>query len=133
MASFDHVALRVTNLDRATVFYTDTIGLELVSRAEKGTQAVFRVGEALLVLFCREKNESVPEGTAFGTDHTAFYLEGDHYEQVLNRLRDDDLILRGPTVNRGAQGDGLATYFNDPDGNELEIKTYGEAMERLKT
>ena len=133
MASFDHVALRVTDLDRAIAFYTETMSLELVSRSEQGTQAVFQVGDGLLVLFCREKNESVPDGTTFGTDHTAFHLESGHYEQVLDRLRDNDLILRGPKVNKGAQGDGLATYFNDPDGNELEIKTYGEAIEKLKT
>ena len=40
--------------------------------------------------------------------------------------------MRGPTVNKAAQGEGLVTYFTDPDGNELEIKTYGGAMERLK-
>ncbi|MFT5367815.1 MAG: extradiol dioxygenase family protein [Candidatus Latescibacterota bacterium] len=27
-------------------------------------------------------------------------------------------------MNKGAQGEGLATYFRDPDGNELEIKKY---------
>ena len=100
MASFDHVALRFTDLDRAIEFYTGIVGLELVSRSETGTQAVFRVGDGLLVLFCREKNQPVPEGTTFGTDHPAFHLEGDHYEQVLDRLKNGDLILRGPTVRR---------------------------------
>ncbi|GEM_PF-3943592 len=37
MASFDHVALRVTDLDRAIEFYTGIVGLELVSRSETGT------------------------------------------------------------------------------------------------
>jgi hypothetical protein len=27
-------------------------------------------------------------------------------------------------MNKGARGEGLATYFCDPDGNELEIKKY---------
>jgi len=36
-------------------------------------------------------------------------------------------MLRGPTPNKGARGDGLATYFRDPDGNELEIKKYEPA------
>jgi catechol-2,3-dioxygenase len=29
-------------------------------------------------------------------------------------------------MNKGAFGDGLATYFSDPDGNALEIKKYSE-------
>ena len=122
--TYDHVALRVTDLDAAISFCRDLLELELVSRSETGSQSVFKVGTELLVLFCREANESVPDGTSFGTDHVAFCLEGDHYERVLGRLRKDEGVLRGPTVNKGAQGDGLATYFRDPDGNELEIKTY---------
>lgn len=127
-ATYDHVALRVTDLDSAISFYRDLLELEFVSQSETGSQSVFKVGTELLVLFCRESNESVPEGTVFGTDHVAFCLEGDHYKRVLQRLRSGDLVLRGPTVNKGAQGDGLATYFKDPDGNELEIKTYDASL-----
>ncbi len=127
-ATFDHVALRVTDLDAAISFYRDLLELEFVSRSETGSQSVFKVGTELLVLFSRESNESVPEGTVFGTDHVAFCLEGDHYERVLGRLRDDELVLRGPTVNKGARGDGLATYFRYPDDNEMEIKTDDVAL-----
>ncbi len=124
MIVYDHISLRVTDLERAIAFYGEVLGLRLVSRREDGSQAVFGVDKALLVLFCREDYESVPQGFRGGTDHIAFCLDSETYDLVLERLKDGGLIQRGPTVNKGAHGDGLATYFYDPDGNELEIKKY---------
>ena len=124
MICYDHVSIRVTDLDRAISFYRDLVGLDLVSLSGSGTQTVFRAGEGLLVLFCRADYRSVNPVWKTGTDHIAFCLDGETYGQVLARLRDADRVSRGPTVNKGAHGDGLATYFYDPDGNELEIEKY---------
>ena len=57
---FDHVSLRVTDLERSITFYRDVMGLELIDRRADDSQAVFRIGEALLVLFCRPEYETVP-------------------------------------------------------------------------
>lgn len=123
---FDHVSLRVTNLQRSVDFYGQMLALDLVSRREDDSQAVFQIGEALLVLFCRSGYESVGSDCKSGTDHTAFCLDETTYGEVLARLREADLVEREPTVNKGAFGVGLATYFSDPDGNALEIKKYSE-------
>ena len=53
-----------------------------------------------------------------------FCLDEASYDEVLARLIALGLVKREPTVNKGTFGDGLATYFTDPDGNELEIKKY---------
>ena len=92
----------------------------------ENAQAVFRVGEALLVLFCRPEYRAVSPEVKSCTDHIAFCLDGKSYDALLERLKAGGLVLRGPTMNKGARGEGLATYFRDPDGNELEIKKYGE-------
>ena len=120
----DHVSLRVTDLDRSVAVYGEVLGLDLVSRRENGSQAVFQVGEGLLVLFCRPEYRPVSPIWKTGTDHVAFCLDGETYDAVLGRLQEGDLVSRGPTLNKGARGEGLATYFYDPDGNELEIKKY---------
>jgi len=121
---YDHVSLRVTELEQSVSFYRDVMGLELVSRREDDSQAVFQIGEALLVLFCRAEYRPVNPIWKTGTDHVAFCLDEGSYVALLERLKERDAVLRGPTVNKGARGDGLATYFLDPDGNELEIKKY---------
>ena len=121
---YDHVSLRVTDLERSVGFYRDVMGLELVSRREDDSQAVFRIGEALLVLFCRDEYRPVNPVVKTGTDHVAFCLDETSYDALLERLKQRDLVLRGPTMNKGAFGEGLATYFCDPDGHELEIKRY---------
>ena len=123
---FDHISLRVTDLDRSVAFFTDILELKLVSRREDDSQAVFQVGDALLVLFCSKEYQSIDPEMKWGTDHLAFCLDGDCYDRVLGRLQAKGLVTRGPTLNKGAFGEGLATYFNDPDGNELEIKKYGD-------
>ena len=50
---YDHVSLRGTDLERSVSFYEGILSLDLVSRREDNSQAVFQVGESLLVLFCR--------------------------------------------------------------------------------
>ena len=51
----EHVALRVTDLERSIDFYRKVMGFEPVSRRMIGNgaieQVVFRVGEDVLVLF----------------------------------------------------------------------------------
>ena len=99
---FDHVSLRVTNLEHSIIFYQNVMGLELVDRREDGSQAVFRIGEALLVLFCRPEYKAIPPESTSGTDHIAFCLDGESYDILLERLNAQDLVLRGPTLNKGA-------------------------------
>ncbi len=122
--SFDHVSLRVTNLQRSIEFYQNTMEFELTSRKDDDSQAVFQVGDALLVLFCKPQYRPVNPVVKTGTDHVAFCLDTESYDPLLERLRAAGLVVRGPTLNKGAHGEGLATYFHDPDGNELEIKKY---------
>ena len=56
----------------------------------------------------------------------------DHIALVTNR-RDFDtfvdehagLIEMGPATMSGAQGQGQGIYLRDPDGNRIELRTYG--------
>ena len=126
--SYDHVGLCVTDLERSITFYRDILGLEPVGRRflpdNKTEQVAYHVGDLIFVLFHRPEFTSVNPKAFSGMDHLAFTMDGKTYEAVLAKLQGRDLILRGPYQNMGAYGRGLATYFYDPDRNQIEINTY---------
>ncbi len=67
----EHVALRVTDLDRSIDFYRTVMGFKPVSRRMIADgaleQVVFRVGEDVLVLFYSHDAEKViPEASELG-------------------------------------------------------------------
>ena len=45
---------------------------------------------------------------------------------VMAHLGDEGIeIIEGPVAKTGAIGPGTSVYFNDPDGNLIEISSYG--------
>ncbi len=130
----EHVALRITDLNRSIAFYRDVMGFSPVGRRKIADgnieQIVFRVGEDVLVLFFSDsfRSEKIPSQT--GVDHVAFSLEKNEYYQVIERLKKNGVkIHRGEVKNLGAFGIGYATYFYDPDNIEIEIKRYDDPPE----
>ncbi len=126
--TYDHVGLCVTDLERSITFYRDILGLEPTGRRflpdNKTEQVAYHIGDLIFVLFHRPEFKAANPKEFCGMDHLAFAMDGKAYEAVLAKLQERDLILRGPYQNLGAYGRGLATYFYDPDKNQIEIKTY---------
>ena len=150
----EHVALRVTDLDRSIAFYRDVMGFKPVGRREIAdghiTQVVFRVGEDVLVLFYNPNFQKADVELDFdsrqisayvsgkaerkwsgGMDHVAFSMDEEEYHAVIERVKKHGYkVHRGEEKNLGAFGVGYATYFYDPDNIEVEIKRYDDPPEQ---
>ena len=129
-----HIAelgLRVTDLSRAVAFYQETLGLELV-RAYP-TIVFLKVGELdsplgrnghpqLLVLFDRKVKLDIALTTV---DHFAFEISLEQYPTERERLKQMGLEL----TERIWQGEyawlqARSVFFDDPDGNTIELITH---------
>ncbi len=131
---FDHIGLLTADLDRSVAFYRDVMGFEFVSRRARkdgNEQAVFRVGEGLVILRAEGRSVDKGCGPASGMHHLALCLEPKEYDAVIEACRRAGVEVARQTLNKGARGIGLATYFRDPDGNSLEIKKYSGLPEKV--
>lgn len=122
-------ALYVTDLARATVFYRDVLGFELMNHDDRF--AAFSVaGRHVLLLFKQGASTepvTIPGGTipphdGSGTSHVGFAVDAESLSKWRHRLVEHGVSIES-TVDwtRG----GTSLYFRDPDGHLLEILTPG--------
>ncbi len=127
----DHIVLPVADMDRALAFYHGVLGLAVEREAE------FRAGEIgfpsvrvhdqfVIDLFPRAAGEVPAPG--HNLDHFCLVTDADDLAPIVAELeRHGILIARGPAERWGAQGMAMSIYFHDPDGNQIEIRTYAPA------
>lgn len=113
-----HVVLAVRDPQRSIKFYTDVLGMELVTFIEDMQMAFFSFGERDHDIAVIQVPEDAPVGSS-GLAHTAFEIEGgiDELRALHSRL-----LASGTAVEFTA--DHIVTnsvYFLDPDGNRLEL------------
>jgi catechol 2,3-dioxygenase len=115
-----HVHLRVADLERSIAFYTGVIGLTLVTRY--GTQAAFLSAGGYhhhIGLNTWESRGGTPPPPGHtGLYHTAFlFPDRASLAQALARA-----VAAGVEIGGAADhGVSEAVYFDDPDGNGVEI------------
>ncbi|MFC4359405.1 VOC family protein [Halobium salinum] len=130
VVDLDHVALRVSDLDRALSFYRDLLGLPVRDRER------YEAGEVpyVAVVAGGRHLHLVPTDEPFDVDgeHVCLLLRGsavDTEDEVRALL--DDLRERGvevedgePYKRYGAYGRAWAAYVRDPDGRRVELKLH---------
>jgi catechol 2,3-dioxygenase-like lactoylglutathione lyase family enzyme len=110
-----HIAMKVSDLDRAVRFYEQAFGTRQYARSERTAQ-VLGPGPSDVIAF-----ELLPDGAAVdgGLIHFGLRLTGpDEMEGVLARV----LAAGGTLKQRGDFGDNQPFAFVlDPEGYEIEI------------
>lgn len=118
-----HIALNVSDLDRAERFYTDVLGFSVSHRFSEGLRHIMLdIGNAHLALFETpglEMKPALEQLSDKGYMHFAFATSRDEFIKIIDELKNKNVhIDSGPVV----RGEGESIYFTDPDRNHLEIR-----------
>ena len=130
VVDMDHVALRVSELERALEFYHDTLGMEVRDRdryesGEVPFVAVVAGGRHVHLVPTEDEID-------VGGEHICFLLRSsekdtsDETETLIERIEDAGYeVEEGEPYDRyGAYGYDPAVYVRDPDGRSVELKMH---------
>jgi catechol 2,3-dioxygenase-like lactoylglutathione lyase family enzyme len=120
VTGFDHLVLRVADVERSLAWYTGELGLE-PHRVEE-----WRRGEVFFPSV-RIDATTIIDLLAGGSggdnvDHLCLVVTPTDLQAVADSGRFD--VVDGPDTRYGAQGDGTSLYVRDPDGNVVELRHY---------
>jgi catechol 2,3-dioxygenase-like lactoylglutathione lyase family enzyme len=121
--ALDHLALKVTDMDKALHFYHRVLGLELLRTSGPneagGRSAVLQAGSQKLDVFSRPDFVSADKDKPVGMDHLCLLMEGTSIEPLIEHLRQADVeIFWGPVERHGS----ISVYVYDPDGVHVELR-----------
>ena len=124
----DHLVLRVRDLDRAEAFYRELLGCKVVRRRDDLGLRHLRAGASMIDLVSVDGKLGSRGGVAAGhegrnVDHVCLRIEPFDEAAIVHHLAVHGLAPHGPaSSNFGAEGEGPSLYFDDPDGNTIELK-----------
>ena len=128
ITGLDHLVLTVANVDRTVAFYERVLGMRAVTFGE-GRRAL-SFGSSKINLH-EVGSELLPRAThpVPGSADLCLVTQAPQ-AQVLAHLEDCGVsVEEGPVPRTGALGPITSTYLRDPDGNLIEISTYGDAAD----
>jgi catechol 2,3-dioxygenase-like lactoylglutathione lyase family enzyme len=128
--------LYVTNLERATQFYTEVLGLP-VTAAFDDARFLQTGPHSTLILFdidrLQQRDSIIPDHGARGRGHVALSIPAEEMDAWRQQLVDHGVEIEHE------QEWSLGThsiYFRDPDGNSLELidgRHYQQVWDRVQS
>ena len=115
----DHVVLRARDVPRLVSFYEGALGMHVERRLERIGLVQLRAGASLLDVVPAKAGDAVG---GRNMDHLCFRIDPFDLGEIRARLAPFG-IAPGEIVDRyGAEGTGPSIYFDDPEGNQVELK-----------
>jgi catechol 2,3-dioxygenase-like lactoylglutathione lyase family enzyme len=121
--TLDHLALKVTDMDKALHFYHQVLGLELVRtsgpNAEGGRMAVVQAGDKKIDLFSRPDFVASDKDKPVGMDHLCLLMDVPAVADLIAYLQQENVeIFWGPVERHSS----TSVYVYDPDGVHVELR-----------
>jgi catechol 2,3-dioxygenase len=121
--ALDHLALKVTDMDKALHFYHQVLGLQLLRTSGPneagGRSAVLQASGQKLDLFSRPDFVSADKDKPVGMDHLCLLMAVDSIDRLMEYLRQAEVeIFWGPVERHGS----TSVYVYDPDGVHVELR-----------
>jgi len=120
ISHIDHLVLTVRDIERAVVFYQTVLCMEPITFA-KGRRAL-RFGNQKINL--QVLGQETRNYAGIGSGDLCLITEWSLADVIAHLEKHEVLILEGPVQKSGAVGPIQSVYFNDPDGNLVEVSTY---------
>ena len=133
VTALDHIVLNVGDVERSLEFYTSVLGLR-GERIEEFKQG--RVGFPSVRINAETIIDLVPAAEPAGAqatrdkkadnlNHFCLVVGNEDFAGIVDYLKEHGVVIKnGPVLRWGARGRATSVYFLDPDGNEVEIRSY---------
>jgi catechol 2,3-dioxygenase-like lactoylglutathione lyase family enzyme len=122
--AIDHLVLTVRDLHATTAFYTRVLGMAEVTFGEGRRALAFGAQKINLHEAGREYEPKAAVPTPGSAD--LCFLTAAAPAAVLAHLHACGVeVVEGPVTRTGARGPIVSVYCRDPDGNLLELASYG--------
>ena len=114
-----HFTIPVTDTERSQKFYEEVLGMEAVQvNHKRGMVFMDSGGDCVILTKTRHPVNQAGEQDI----HHAWIVEHDEYANAVKELqRRDDIKFHFEEDRQGGAVNGSRAYFEDPDGNVLEI------------
>jgi catechol 2,3-dioxygenase-like lactoylglutathione lyase family enzyme len=123
----DHVVIRCNDLAAMRRFYVETLGCQVEKNNEKLGLLHLRAGASLIDLISVDGELGRVGGAGPGVqarnvDHICLRIESFDEAALRAHFGARGVELSRVHDNYGAGGTGPSIYFNDPEGNSIELK-----------
>ena len=121
----DHLVLTVKSIARTCEFYSNVLGMEVLTFGEDRKALVFGTQKINLHESGEEFEPKAHRPTP-GSADVCFITKVPLTDVIDHLSRHDVKVLEGPVKRTGAVGQILSVYFRDPDMNLIEVSNYAE-------
>jgi len=121
--SIDHIVMTVRDLERTIAFYTDVLGMNVVTFGANRKALSFGQQKINLHQYGSEFEPKALQPLP-GSEDLCFVVQAT-IEEVQEHLSKKGIdIVEGPVTRTGALGLITSIYIRDPDGNLIELSNY---------